>query len=521
MRRVLSVLAGCGLLALGGCIFLYDSGKYDGAVGTDGTGGAGGLVGAGGAGGQGGGACRVEWCFTAEEEASPCPTVKCATVTGQRYPFASDQDARGIALGKDPANVRIYVAGRYQGSMTIGSSNLMSEGGPMGDDGYVAVFGPGFTGVAAQSMNQGLGLPPRIAHGVAFGTSNQVIVGGRFTDATNELEGFVRAYSDDLAMIQWTQAVSGPGNDEVVAVAAGDSYAYAVATVTSVEGIDTDVTIPCASVMPKTVFAGEKHMVLLAYDAVGNCKWARRFSGGVHEPMAMTMGSQNELFVTGTYTGALEGTETTPAPETIPSGNPAMFLMKIDGVSGLVTGIATYGGGGGGAATPRAISSNGAGLVLVTGSSSGVVDFGKGPLVADKDSLFVLAASGTTTQWSSIIGGASNPGGESRGLGIVPSGAGGALVSGTFFTTLDFDPQNEGIDVTRKDLAALLARFDENGALQWLDVLGHVEEPKAHALPLAFGDAGIFLATGWKAQLVFESNSQPGELDIVLAQITP
>ncbi|MDI1451506.1 hypothetical protein [Polyangium sp. 6x1] len=528
MRKVLSVLAGCGLVALGGCIVVYHSDTYDEKAGTAGAGGAGGPGGASGTGGEGaeaGGACRVEWCFTDEEEASPCPTVTCAPVMGLRQSFASDQDARGIALGKDPQNERIYVAGRFQGSMTIGGTNLMSEGGLMVDDGYVAAFGPDLKGVGAQqlgvpdAMNKGLGLAPRIALGVAFGMNKQVIVGGRFKDTAFELDGFVRAYSDDLMTASWTQTISGPGNDEVVAVGAGASYAYALGSVTNQEGIATDVTIPCVSAQPKTVGVDEKHMVLLAYDVVGNCVWGRRFSGGLHEPRAMTVNNSNDVFITGTYTGNLDGTEMNPAPAQVASA--AMFVMKINGATGKVLWFRTYGGEGAGGATPSAITSIVGDALLLTGSTSGVVDLGAGPVVADKDSLFALSLDGATTRWSSIIGGESSAGGVSEGLGIVPSGSGGALVSGTFFATLDFDPQNEGVDITRKAQNAFLVRFDEDGALQWFNPLGEGEAPAERWLPLAMGNNGIYMAMGWQSPLLFENLPIPSGIDIVIAKISP
>ena len=521
MRKVLSVLAGCGLVALGGCLVLYDAGGYDDAVGDTGGDGRGG---AGGTGGIGGVApCLVEWCHTVEVETT-CSEVTCPTFSSRRIPLTNNQDTRAIGVGSVSEAEQIFIAGQFLGNMTLGDTTIPGELGK--GDAFVAAFGPApsFMATRVQAVGSALGgapaigYTPRIAHAVAFGAANSVIVGGRYREDDSVMmveenhNAFLRSVAPDLKAVLWTATFGGGGVDEVVAVAASPQWAYALASIAPALGAaPSEVVLPCAS--SQLIQPTQHHMALFQYSPTGECQWIVRPTGGLHTPTALVASSNNDIYVAGTYSGKFEGLGKV-VPE-ITEGT-AMFVMKV-GDDGKVAWIKTYHALESNA-TPTALAVSGSDL-FVTGSVRGEIDFGDKVRTADEESPFLLVVDSAGAKPRSAV----MPGAFARGVGLAVTSAGEAIMTGTFFPTLDFDPHRDGVEMDEPNkMSAFLAKFDAQAKLQTFDLIGTEEAPTRRWLPLASGGARVYLAGGWSKNLRFEDPSvKPLELDVVLAHVQP
>ncbi|MDI1434777.1 hypothetical protein [Polyangium sorediatum] len=524
MQKVLSVLAGCGLAMLAGCILVYDAGEYEDAIGDTGGGGRGGAGGAGGSGGEGGVApCLVEWCHTGEAETT-CSEVTCPTFSSRRIPLANNQDTRAIGVGSAAGGEQIFVAGQYTGNMTLGDTTIPGELGK--GDAFVAAFGPAPSFMATRGLAIGsalggspaIGYTPRIAHAVAFGAANTVIVGGRYREddpfmmVEENHNAFLRSVTPDLKSISWTATFGGGGVDEVVAVAASPQWAYALASIAPSPGDNpSEVVLPCGSsqlIQPK-----QHHMALFQYDSSGACQWVVRPTGGLHTPTALVASSNNDIYVAGTYSGKFEGLGKV-VPE-ITEGT-AMFVMKV-GVDGKVAWVNTYHALMSNA-TPTALAVSGSDL-FVTGSVRGSLDFGDKVRIADQESPFLLVLDSAGAKPRSVV----MPGAFAEGVGLAATSAGEVIMTGTFFPTLDFDPHREGVEMDEQNLmSAFLAKFDAQAKLQTFDLIGTQEAPTQRWLPLASNGARVYLAGGWSTHLRFEDTSvMPLELDVLLAHVQP
>jgi len=503
-----------GVWMLGGCLGELQT--------TGGSGGAGGSGGGGGAGGGGADACLVEWCHTDRLEAN-CGAVVCPAISSSRIEAADIQETHALGVVDVPGSERLLLAGRFRSNVLIGEDMLASDGGVGQEDAFLASFDPQLVAKGAVAVGQAsggaspIGYVPRVARGVAYGATGSVIVGGRYRwnepgMSEENLDAFVRAFSPDLQSVRWTATFGGQGTDEVVGVAATTQWAYVLASLGSVD-FTAEVTIACGMMTSSDLIGpAQQQMVLVQYDSTGNCSVLLRTRGGFHAPVAITE-EADDLYIAGTYTGAFEGSGMTVP--TINEGT-AMFLMKV-GSSGNVAWVKTFHGPESNV-RPTAIAVSG-GDVFVTGALTGSIDFGDGVHEADQRSPFLLALDiGGNTPRSVVL-----PGASASGLGVAATPDGGALVSGTFFVSLDFDPANPGAEVEDAgSMSAFLAKFDGNARLQTFDLIGGGEPPVDHWLPLAPLGTRVFLAGGWSTKLRFEdASTTPTGLDILLARVQP
>ncbi|MDI1451505.1 hypothetical protein [Polyangium sp. 6x1] len=482
-------------------------------VDEDGSGGA-------GAGGHGGAACALELCHTSEVEGT-CGGKVCASVGWSvRIGDAAHQGASALAVSSVQAEERLYVTGRYRGAMTLGSQ-ILSEGGLGLDDAYVAsVDGYGTNGLAlnvgmADAAGAPLGHVPRVGLGVAADDGASVFVVGSHrsndpAEPTVNLDAFVRSFNPGASKpVQWTRTFGGGGPDKAVAVTAVGSSAFVAATLGAVPGIATETVLSCKTNEGHTVPAGEEHLLLAHYAGDGQCQWVLPFSGGIHRPTAMISSPTGDVYVTGSYVGLLVD----PAGEALPTAiDDAAFVLKLD-TSGTVVWRRMYGSSSSGSrAVPRAMAWLNGNLV-VTGSMAGTIDFETGPLVAEKESSFVLSLDEAgTTRWASRIGEAEGIAGVSRGTGVARAVYDGLIVA------IDATGSGAGDE----GQGAFLANLDEQGRLRALDFLGGGGDAAARSLLLSSGSSYPYIAAAWSSKLRFEPpETKPAGLDVVMGRLNP
>ena len=154
--------------------------------------------------------------------------------------------------------------------------------------------------------------------------------------------------------------------------------------------------------------------------------WSVGFAGmGEQRPTAVVV-EGSVAFVAGDFTDSL-GTLTSAM------GNRAFFLVGLDAATGATMSGKSFDGTG--AKTIRSIAASGSGLLALTGSIDGDVDFGTGKLTSSGGAVIATVEAGPMGQvkWSQAFGGASSAP-LVNGAGFLGSNL---FVTGAFATTLD------------------------------------------------------------------------------------
>jgi hypothetical protein len=164
-----------------------------------------------------------------------------------------------------------------------------------------------------------------------------------------------------------------------------------------------------------------------------------------------------------------------------------IFLAKFD-TAGNHVWSKRFGDAGDQTGTSLAV--DGAGNVLLTGSFSGSVDFGGGPLTSAGGRDIFLAKFDTAGShlWSKRFGDAS----DQHGYSVAVDGAGNALLTGYFYGSVDF---GGGALLSAVFSDIFLAKFDPAGNHLWSKRFGDADFQIG--LGVAADGSGNVLLTGW------------------------
>ncbi|WP_156338691.1 hypothetical protein [Chondromyces crocatus] len=341
--------------------------------------------------------------------------------------FGNDQDQSASAVALSPSG-EVYVTGWFEGTMNLGSSTLISNGGT---DAFILKLDPSGNvewgtrhgnaadqaGIAIAATDDGAAMVGRFA-----GT---VTLAGQVRTSNGQEDAFLLRV-DEHGAPQWGHAVGGSARDEATGVAFAANGDVVLA------GSFGD-TIDFAGTVLET--EGESDVFVTRYDAMGNHVWSTPIGGnGQQEALGLALDAAGAVLVTGRFTSeiALAGQTRMGAGAwdafvaKLGSGGQPLwgqaFVGPDDQVGNAVTtdqarnvvlavgqrGTVDYGSGPVLSAgmedmvlvqltpdgehrytrrfgdeldqDPRSVAIDGSGNVLMTGDCMGVVDFGRGPL---------------------------------------------------------------------------------------------------------------------------------------------
>ncbi|HXU47042.1 MAG TPA: hypothetical protein VN783_16050, partial [Thermoanaerobaculia bacterium] len=236
----------------------------------------------------------------------------------------------------------------------------------------------------------------------------------------------------------WADGLGGTGLDAAFALAVDpDGNSYVAGTFSGV--VDFDPGPGTASLDS----GGRNDAFLLKLDPAGGFLWVRRVDGAERsDALGVALDALGNPVVVGSFAGL---SDFDPGAGTLTLGvsgqTPRPFLWKLTAAGDLswardLGGMSLLSGGASGVAL------DGSGFVYATGSFSGLGDFDPGPgtfnlTSAGQGDLFVLKLDGDGLfQWAKRAGGSFDDGGRS----LVAEPGGGVELTGTFFGTVDFDP---------------------------------------------------------------------------------
>ncbi|UQA55125.1 hypothetical protein [Polyangium aurulentum] len=299
-------------------------------------------------------------------------------IFSNRFGGTNSENVNALAVD---AGGNAILAGDFQLSVDFGGGTLTSEGP---SDAYVAKYGPNGAFLWAKQFGDAA---EQKARAVAIDDKGNILVGGQAAGAIDLGGGPLSAPGNPSAFAAkldaegghvWSKVWGSGGKASISAIAAGpnDHVAIAGAFTGSLDlgggkwenpGVD-DGFVAVIGPLP------------------GVHSWSKRFGDeGSQGANAVVMTPAREVLLAGVHTGAIDlGTGPIVSKEGFDG-----FLGKFD-ESGCPIWVRAYGGALG--QSPKALVSNPiSGGSLLTGTFSGTVDFGAGPLPSNGDDVFLLA----------------------------------------------------------------------------------------------------------------------------------
>lgn len=186
---------------------------------------------------------------------------------------------------------------------------------------------------------------------------------------------------------------------------------------------------------------GTQNGFVAKYNALGNFIWAKQFDGtGVSSVNDCDLHSSGDLYVAGTFTGNIDADPGASVSTISTVGAGDIFIVKINNLGNF---ISVYKVGGTGDDAPACITSDASG-VYFGGYFSGTVDFD--PSVVNTHTISSLGYKDFFISKMDLNGnhlfsyGIGNVGGDEKAYGIATPSTNLIYVAGTFYSTVDFNP---------------------------------------------------------------------------------
>ena len=285
---------------------------------------------------------------------------------------------------------------------------------------------------------------------------------------------FIAKYNSNGDFL-WVKNITGSGYANCSAVVIGGSFIYIAGKYTST--IDFD---PSASTANLTSANGTYEAAYLAkYDLNGAYLSSRSIDGDTNLKINGLNFSNNQLFVSGNYSGAVDFDSSTNTLNLISNGGTDIFIAKY---STLFAPLWVYSIGGVGNDICNSQSVTSTGEVIITGSYLSTVDFDPSTVTN------TLVNTSTTIQntyiakystsggyvWAKDIGGRRSSSQSSLPV-VALDASNNILVAGAFNATSDFDPSATVVSISPTVFnTTFVAKYDGNGNYVWVKTLNNI-----------------------------------------------
>ena len=254
--------------------------------------------------------------------------------------------------------------------------------------------------------------------------------------------------------------------------------------------------------------AGGADVLLAKFDPAGHELWSRRFGDAADQfGASVAVDADGSIIVTGSFAGAVDF----GSGPLVSAGARDLFVAKFD-PAGHEAWSRRFGDAADQSAYGVAVDAEGS--IVLTGSFSGLLDFGTGPLSAvSAPSAFLakLDASGNAVWAKSFTG---------LAYGVAVDASGSVLATGQFVGSTDF---GAGPVVSAGGGDVFVAKFDAAGAPLWGKAFGDAGNQTAQAIAVDANGAAI--VTGWFAGAIDFGGTQPlvsaGGYDVFVAKLDP
>ncbi|RBP47253.1 hypothetical protein DES53_10150 [Roseimicrobium gellanilyticum] len=277
-------------------------------------------------------------------------------------------------------------------------------------------------------------------------------------------DAFVAKYDHDNQLI-WARRVGGTGTEFSQALAL-DPSGNVVCT-GSFEGTSDFNPGPATF---NLISAGQDDSFVCKLDTDGNFVWAKRLGGTSRETANdIAIDASGNVITVGRFSGTADFDPGLLTTNLTAVAFQDIYISKLS-ANGLFIWAKTLGGSGDDD-NASAVAVDAAGHVYTTGWFSGTNDFDPGPGItavtattADQTDLFIhkLSSAGIF-QWVKRVGSTA----EERAHDLALDAAGNIHLIGSFFGTVDFDPNGGVFQLSSAHGTSFVSVLNSNGALLW------------------------------------------------------
>jgi len=339
----------------------------------------------------------------------------------KRFGDGANQFDDGYALAVDPTG-QIALAGDFQGTVDFGGGPLIAKN--VGDP-FLARFDPSGQHLWSKAFKTGSYAYPQA---LAFDPNGNLLIAGYFfvsldlgggtMNSAGTVDAFAAKFDPDGAHL-WSQRFGDAQGQYVLGLAADPSGDLFLGG-----GFSGSIDLGKGPLMS----AGDNDVFLARLDPAGNAVWSKRYGDAKSQVLRdLAIDGKGRLVLGGDLSGSID---LGGGPLGDASSHP--FVAQLDGAGKhLWSRLVSTGGG-----NLRGLAVDGPGAVLLTGDFSGVGDFGGGNLVSagGTDIYVVKLGQGGAHVWSRRFGDFAGQ----IGHDIDGSDAGFVAVTGSFTGGVNF-----------------------------------------------------------------------------------
>lgn len=352
-------------------------------------------------------------------------------VWSERFGAEGDDRPKGIAI--DAAD-NILITGFFHDTVSFGGAALTAA--PFTANAFLAKYSP--TGAHVWSRRLASGVNTDTGNAVAVDGAGNVIVGGSLF-GTSDFGGgpLVSAGAEDVYLARysstgayvWSRRVGGASADSVVDIAADTVTGEIAMTGYFAGAVDFGSGTSVTSAGGNDAFAAK-------YSSTGAHVWSRRWgSTGEDKGASIAIDGLGNVVVTGLCNFSVDfGGGPLASAGDGASGD--IFLVKLNS-TGVHLWSKSFGSSLSLNEVGSAVNFDGAGYVLLTGSTVGTIDFGGGPLLGDGwYDIFVARfdSNGSHTWSKRYVGG----GGNAAGRSVAAGSGDNVLATGDYDGSVNF-----------------------------------------------------------------------------------
>jgi len=372
-------------------------------------------------------------------------------------------NCQAYAVAED-TNGNVLLTGFFTGTMSIGSSNLISSGA---EDVFVAKYDAGGN---FRWVRQAGGSGYDEGRGIAADPAGNIYVTGLFQatasfGATNltssgQSDVFIAKYDPNGSLL-WARGAGGTDFDESHAIAVdrqGNAYITGY--------IDANATFGSISLVNHN---GSDNIFVAKCSSTGTFLWARQAGGSLSDiGNGIALDAATNVYVTGYFSGS--ATFGTNMLTSVGSSNlPDIFLAKYD-MAGNLSWVKQAGGSGDDEAT--AVAADAKGNVWITGKFASSATFGATNLSGTGTQIFLARCdSAGNFVWAARAGGANLIYGNC-GLGVATDSNTNAIVAGYYSGKASFG--NTNVPIAGFD-DIFGAKYDALGNVSWARAAGGID----------------------------------------------
>ncbi len=437
-----------------------------------------------------------------------------ANALSNNQPIGGEVIAKGI---QTDASGNVYITGYFSGTADfdpgVGVVNLISQGS---SDIFFAKYDASGNHLIAKSIG---GIQQDESNAIAIDGSGNIYITGTFRETVDfdQSGPFLPINAGGNSTIFFAKynalgdnvyaKVLIPGTVSSIKV---DSLGNAYVTGSFGYGGDFD---PGVGYAPLGVLNNGTDIFLAKYDTLGNYVYAKSMGGTTYDTSnSLVVDASGNTYITGFFDGTADFDPGVGIANLVSAGSYDIFLAKYNASGDYVFAKRM---GGTGIDVSRSIAIDASSNVYITGDFEATVDFDPGAATVNlisagsTDIFFAKYTSAGVYVYAKRIGATLNE----LSFAIAVDGSGNAYITGSFRSTVDFDPAAAIVNLAATGTDIFLAKYNTTGLYVYAKRIGSVTGDQCQGLAITTDTSGnAYIAGSYRGTVDFDPGAGTANL---------